>query len=264
MDTVLLTFFKTLKDVSVYSLYALLFNTIDRLLRAVRDSIEFKLAHLFHQDKNSFRRMFHAFEVYYITLAFAAFSIANYFIIPFVKLYTTGVTDTNYILPAVPILFVLINMLSAGRYPSDAMIHIAGHFKQTQASASIETTINLVISILLVPFLGIEGALIGTVVSSLFRTLYLILYVNKNINDRSPKSTFCCWIINFAVFMVSICMNRLIIVDLDSYGRIFGFCIPYAVGTVLIYFLVISLCMKDAFNTVVEVGKATIQRKKVK
>lgn len=263
VDTVLLTVFQTLKTVSVYSLYNLLFDTINRLLRVIRDSVEFKLAHLFHKDRQAFQKMYYAFEIYYITLAFTAFSITNYFILPFITLYTADVTDINYVIPAVSILFVLINLLSAGRYPSDAMIHIAGHFEQTQTSAVIETVLNAVISVILVPIMGIEGALLGTVISSLYRTNYLIIYVNKNILKRKMTDTYLCWGVNFCVFLFTMFINQFIVINLGSYTRVFAFCIPYAIGTALLYFLVVSMCMKRAFRSALSVGRTMIKNKKL-
>lgn len=261
VDTVLLTAFETLKTVSVYSLYNLLFSTINRLLRVVRDSLEFKIAHLFHEDREKFQIAFSVFEVYYITLAFAVFSVANYFVLPFVSLYTRDVSDAVYVIPILPVLFVLINLLSAGRYPSEAMIHIAGHFKQTQNSAAIETIINVVISIILVQFVGIAGVLLGTIISSLYRTVYLIDYVNKNIVGRRSKDTWLCWSINLFLFLITLVVNRMIVVDLDSYVSIFMFCIPYGFCTIILYVGVVSLLMRHSMDVLWRMGKLWNERR---
>ena len=262
VDTVLLTLFKSLKLVSVYSLYHLLFETVNRLLRSVRDALEFKIAHTFHNDKPTFLKMFRAFEVYYITFAFVVFSVANYFVLPFLTLYTREVTDINYIDPVYPILFVLINLLSAGRYPSDAMIHIAGHFRQTQNSAVAETVINIVTSVVLVQRFGIVGVLLGTIISSLYRTNYLIIYVNKNIIGRSMREIYLCWGINFVVFLLTVFINRFIILNLSSYVRIFAFCVPYTAAIAVIYFVVVSVCMPQNFRYLLSIIKRKKQLEK--
>ncbi len=262
IGAVLLTVFSTLKTVSVYSMYVLLFDMINRALRTVKDSLEFKIAHVFHTDRNAFLKLYKAFEVYIITFSFSLFSIANYFILPFLTLYTKGVTDVNYIDEYLPYLFVFINLLSAGRYPFDAMVHIAGHFKQTQNSAIIESVINVVASIILIQFFGIYGALLGAVLSSLYRTNYLILYVNKHIIGRSPKGTYKCWGINFVVYIFVALVSRYIVVNLDSYARIFAFCIPYAVIVVLLYLLVISLCEPQTFKYALNIAKNALRKKR--
>lgn len=261
LDTVILTVFRTLKEVSVYSLYALLLGIVNRILRVIRDAVEFKLANLFHTDRPAFLKMFRAFEVYYITLAFSVFSVLNFFILPFIAVYTAGVTDVNYIRSLLPILFVFINLLSAGRYPSEAMIYISGHFKQTQRSASVETWINLLSSVILVHIWGIEGVLLGTILSSLYRAVYLLQYVNRNIIGRSPAPAYLCWFVNIIVFLLTLFINRWIMVELDSYLKIMLFAIPYAAGTFVLYFTVVSVCMRDAFQTAkLLIAKAFLSR----
>ena len=247
VDTVILTIFK--------------FGTINRVLRAIKEALEFKIAHVFHKDKEAFRQLFRAFEVYYISFTFAVFSIANYFILPFITLYTKGVTDINYIDKFIPLLFVLINILSAVRYPSEALIHIAGHFKSTQSSAIIETVINIVTSLILVQFLGIAGVLVGTIISSFYRTNYLIVYVNKNIVGRGFGCTYLCWAANFATFAVTVFVNRFIVLNLDSYVKIFAFCVPYAICVTALHFIVISLVVPQAFRYVLNLIKRQVKAK---
>lgn len=264
VDTVILTVFRTLKEVSVYALYHLLFSAINRILRVIRDSVEFKVAHLFHKEKEKFMKVFPVFETYYITLSFAVFSVANYFVLPFIDIYTKDVSDAEYVLPMIPLLFVLINLLSAGRYPSEAMVHIAGHFKQTQKSAVIETIINLVTSIILVQFAGIAGVLMGTVISSLYRTNYLIHYVNKHIIGRKTSKTYLCWCVNVLVFLLTLVINQVITIRMDSYLKIFLFCVPYGIGTLLLYFGVVSFVMRREWCTIWSIGKSWIQNRRGK
>lgn len=262
VDTVLLTVFTNLKIVSVYSLYTLLLSMVTRVLQTIRDAVEFKIAHEYHTDRRNFLRMFETYEVYSITLVFSLFSVVNYFLLPFISLYTKGITDVNYIDQHLPFAFIIVQLLFAGRYPSDAMVHIAGHFRQTQTSAVVETVLNLSVSIILVQFFGIYGALMGTVVSSLFRTNYLILYVNKHIIGRNPFQSYKCWIVNFCVYSCVAYLNRLIAVPLDSYLRVFAFCIPYGIGTVILYFTVASALHPQAFRYALGIVKQVIDRKK--
>lgn len=255
VDTVLLTIFETLKTVSVYSLYNLLFSTVNRLLRVVRESVEFKIAHLYNKDNAKFNKVFDVFCVYYITLAFAVFTVVYYFILPFISLYTKDVADAEYVISELPLLFVIVNFLSAGRYPFEAMVHIAGHFKKTQKSAIIETVINLVVSIALVQSMGIVGVLIGTVTSSLYRTLYLIQYVNEKIVHRKNWNTYLCWCSNCLVFALIVHISAHMGINLNSYVSVFVFCIPYLFVVCALYFTIVSLCFPRTFRNAVEILK---------
>lgn len=61
----------------------------------------------------------------------------------------------------------------------------AGHFRQTQASAIIEAVINIVITVICVFKFGLVGVVCGTAVAMAYRTVYFVIYLNKNILRRS-------------------------------------------------------------------------------
>ena len=260
VDVVLLTIFSTLKTVSVYSLYNMLYGTINKVLYTVREALEFKIAREFHSDQLGFQTVFHTFEVYYMAFAFSLFSITTYFVTPFLRLYTQGVTDTEYILPHLPILFALINLLASGRHPLDVMIQVSGHFRMTQKSAILESTINIIASLIFIQLWGITGVLLGSVASTLYRLVYMIYYVNSCILDRKVIVSYRCWLINFLVFLIVLLLNRLIVVALDSYVKIFAFCIPYAIGNILLFFGSASVLEPEAFRYAHSIVKLVLRK----
>ena len=85
--------------------------------------------------------------------------------IPFVKLYTVGITDVNYIYTQLPLLFSLIQILSWSRYVSGNLTGIAGYAKQTSYISLLEAILNLTLSILFVYKYGIVGVLFATLIS---------------------------------------------------------------------------------------------------
>lgn len=257
IDTLLLTVFTTLKTVSVYSIYAMLFGMIARVLRTIKDSLEFKIAYTFHHDREKFIRLFQAYEVYYISFAFSLFTIVNQFILPFLSLYTKGVEDANYLNIYLPQLFVMINLVETVRYPSDAMIYIAGHFQQTKKSAWIETLINLVASIILVQLIGIYGVLVGTILSLLYRTVYLIAYVNKMIIGRGVRDTYCSFFFCFLLYFSITSLSGFIRFEYTGYLKLMLVCIPYSVCVILIYFVGVSVFMPKSFRFLKEAMKKT-------
>lgn len=260
VDIALLSLFTSLKVVSVYSMYNLLFNMVTNALQTIKDSIEFKIAKEFNKDRERFMKIYSIYEVCYITLAFALFTIACFFIHPFLRLYTSGVSDVEYIDPYLPFLFIAIQLLTAGRYPSDAMVHIAGKFRETQKSAMIETVINVGVSIVLVSIWGIYGVLMGTIVSSLFRTNYLIIYINRNILFRNCRATYKCWLTNLGSCLFILFINRFLQVQFKSYIGIFAFCIPYSLGVMSIYLITMFFFENSIFKSVWNIVKAYLSQ----
>lgn len=255
-DNIMLTVFCGLKVVSVYSMYAMVFSMVRTAQATLNSSPLFLLGQTFHADKKRFEQLYECYELYYITIVFAMYSIANYFILPFIKLYTVGVTDIEYMDKFLPHLFILIYLLSCGRNASNNVITFAGHFKQTQNRAIIEAAINLVVSFIAVNFLGIYGVLIGTIIALLYRTNDIIIYANRKILQRSCWKTYKRWIINMLVYCLLQFVNRYIYVDLSSYRKIVIIFFPYAIITAFIFLFVSSItdiatykCMKGILRT---------------
>ena len=64
------------------------------------------------------------------------------------------------------------------------MVIAAGHFKQMRVAAYGEAIVNIVSSCLLVVLLGLTGVAIGTVLATLFRFVYYVYYLSRNVLYR--------------------------------------------------------------------------------
>ena len=180
-DSILLTIFAGLSQVSVYAIYGLLFNMIKTAISTINDSLKFILGQKFNNDIVAFQKMNRAYENFFIAIVFALFTVTAFFIVPFLKLYTAGVTDVDYFMPNLPILFAILSILAYIRTPSNQIISFAKHYKETQWRCILETAINLSVSVALVIPFGIYGVLLGTIVALLYRTIDMIIYANKRI-----------------------------------------------------------------------------------
>ncbi|MBR1676858.1 MAG: polysaccharide biosynthesis C-terminal domain-containing protein [Clostridia bacterium] len=260
-DTILLTFFCGLKVVSVYSIYTMLFAMISTAISTITQSVVFKLGQTYNTSKEQFIKLFDAYEVYRTAIVFSLYSVANFFILPFIKLYTAGVSDINYIDDILPLLFISTYLLSSGRNSSSYVIQFAGHFKQTQWRSILESVINVVVSVIAVHFWGIYGVLIGTIAALLYRTNDMIIYANKKILKRNPWYSYRRWLINVAIFIVILFINRFLTPDLSSYLKIILWCIPYLAVTLILYFSIVSIVEKQSFRYIWSVVKNKMKKK---
>lgn len=221
-DVILLTFVCGFKTVSIYSMYVMLFDMVRTAVTAVNSSVNFVMGQTYQTDKKRFEKMFSAFETYNMTLTFSLYCVAGIFILPFLRLYTAGVSDINYIDSFLPYLFIGTYLLSNGRYAAFKVIEYAGHFKLTQSRAVLEAAINLTVSVICVFKFGIYGVLFGTIAGLLYRTVDMILYSSKRLLKRSPMKMFFKWFVNAALFAgATFLANRaLSCFSLDSYFNI--------------------------------------------
>lgn len=260
-DMIILSFFCGLMTVSVYSMYTLLFGMINTVLTTVCNSVIFTIGQSFHKNKEKFMKMYAAYELYYMTLVFALFSVANYFILPFIRVYTYGVNDISYVDKHLPILFISTYLLSSGRSASNYAIYFAGHFKQTQWRSLLEAAINIIVSLIAVQFFGIYGVLVGTIVALLYRTNDMIIYAGKKILNISVFVTYKRWIVNFLIFLLINFLNQFLKFNLDSYIDIFIVCVPYTICTLLLFFTVASISEPSTAKFVFSIIKNKINIK---
>ena len=106
---IILTLFGTLKVVSVYGIYNMVFGQLSSIVKTTfMQAPQSSFGRLFHSDRYKFED---AFELYEFILSFILFvicSIALVMILPFVSLYTNGVDDVSYVDIKLPVLFTLI------------------------------------------------------------------------------------------------------------------------------------------------------------
>lgn len=188
-DIILLTFFTNLTTVSVYTVYQMIFGAIESLINNFSTSMQYIFGQTYSKSLINYKKIYDAFELIFLNISFSFFSVTYLFITPFLKIYTLGITDANYLIPYLPVLFVSVRLLTSIRTITNQAITVSGHFETTQRIAILEAIINLILSLILINQYGIYGVLIGTIVALSVRVIYTIIYVNRNIINRSPFTT---------------------------------------------------------------------------
>lgn len=109
------------------------------------------------------------------------FGCVGILILPFVRVYTNGVSDANYMQPLFSVLISLANAVHCLRIPYHEMIKAAGHYKQTQSNYIVAAILNIVISVLTVNAFGLIGVAIGTLVAMVYQTIWMAIYDSRNL-----------------------------------------------------------------------------------
>ncbi|MEH7331270.1 polysaccharide transport protein [Neobacillus drentensis] len=187
---IIITIFLGLKEVSVFTTYNMVFSAITLLVTSFSSALFAGIGDLLVRgEKNRVIEVYNIFESVYYALIAWAFTTAFLLILPFIKIYTHGVSDANYIRPELAILFIAVGVISNIRVPAYTLVNSAGHFKETKYRALAEAIINLLASLILVQMFGTEGVLFGSICSYTFRTIDVLLYASRNILNASLKPT---------------------------------------------------------------------------
>ena len=187
-DVVVLTLFSTLKNVSIYYVYHLVVSGLYQAILVLTTGLQALFGDMYAKNEREKLKNTHEyFEWIFHNLIVLLFSCTFILIIPFVKIYTKGVDDTNYILPVFSGILTIAIAFCSLRSFYGILIKSIGHFKETQTGAIVEAIINIVISIIFVNFYGLIGVAIGTLIAMIYRTLYLISYIGKYILVRNNR-----------------------------------------------------------------------------
>lgn len=221
-DIMILTIFASMSTVSVYSVYNLVYSQFITLFQtAFGNALQGSLGRIYNKDRQSFERYFSLYETLFTILLFIICTITIIMILPFIRIYTSGVTDANYIDFWLPVLFTIILLMNLVRTPTGTVIIVAGAFKETQRDAIIEAVINLVASLALFFFtdLGMHGLLIGTIISYMYRSVTSIVYSYRHLIKSGVGKLLRTLTVNFAVsFILYYILAVLVPINATSWG----------------------------------------------
>lgn len=184
-DIFVLTLFTDAKIVSVYSIYNLILNSLRKVQIIFTTGLEGAFGDYWAKgQKKEFENHLDTFEFLIFSFTSVIFSCAGILILPFVKLYTKGVNDTQYILPVFSLISIITYATYCLRTPYLIAVQATGKYKETKNGAFVEAILNLLISLIGVKLFGLIGVMLGTLVANVFRTVQYDIYISKNLLSR--------------------------------------------------------------------------------
>lgn len=188
-DTIVLTVFSTLSNVSIYSVYFLVIKGVKTLFLSMTNGIQALIGELWAKQELEKLKGFFAWVEWVIhTGTTYVFSCTAALIVPFVQVYTFGINDANYIQPVFAVLLTLANAMHCLRLPYNIMVLAAGHYRQTQKNYIVAAILNILVSILTVKVWGLIGVAIGTLVAMTYQTMWLAVYDSRHFIFWSLKN----------------------------------------------------------------------------
>ena len=246
-STLILAFFCDLKVASVYAIFNMLFSMVRTALDTIGKGVAHIMGQTYNTDKELYLKYHDTYETYRMSLIFCLYAVALIFIIPFMRLYTEGVTDINYLDYNVAVLFVVTSLLSAARACESDLINYAQHFRKTQWRCVTEAVINIIAAMILTPIWGIYGVMIATIIALVYRANDMIIYANQVILNRSPWITYKRWLVNTAVFLLVLMVANHLPWDLSSYTSIIGYAFVCTLCSLIVFWGIASLTDYKSF-----------------
>lgn len=180
---IILTFItKDLKLISLYSIFNIVIAGVNGILSIFQSGLPASFGEIIAKgEKKTLQKSYNEFEFFYYSLITVIYSITFVTIMPFIKIYTSGITDFNYNMPIVGFLFVLNGLLFNLKTPQGMLVISAGMYKETRVQSTIQGVLIVLFGLILTPFIGIYGVLIAAIISNFYRDIDLLLFVPKKI-----------------------------------------------------------------------------------
>lgn len=181
-DNIVLTMFSTLGNVSIYSVYNVVIIGVKNALLSVTNGFQSLIGEMLAKKETMKLNAFFGFVEWFLhTGTTLVFGCTGVLIVDFVRVYTYGINDADYIQPLFAVLITIANAGHCLRLPYNILILAAGHYKQTQSNYIIAMILNIVVSIATVKMWGLVGVAIGTLIAMAYQTVWMAKYDSKNI-----------------------------------------------------------------------------------
>lgn len=249
-DTIVLTLFATLSDVSIYSVYFLVVKGVKQLFMSMTNGITSLIGELWaKQEINELNKTFSWTEWVIHTSTTFVFGLTAMLIVPFIKVYTLGIHDANYIQPLFAMLIVAANAGHCLRLPYNIIILAGGHYKQTQNNYIIAAILNVVVSVITVKAWGLIGVAIGTLVAMLYQTVWMAVYDSNNLIQWPLKNFAKQIFIDGMTVLIGFFATRIIIMSEITYIEWFFLAIKTAIIWIIIVYTINILFYKDKIES---------------
>jgi len=187
---IIATIFLSLHMVSVYSVFNMTVGGVTVLMGIFSSGLSASFGDVIvRKEQAVLQKAYQEFELIYYVLISWAFSCMAVMIMPFIRLYTARVTDTNYDLPVIGFLFVLNGLLASLRNPQGMLLISAGLYRETRWQVTIQALIAVVGGVIFVHFWGLAGILLGSILSSLYRDIEVLFYIPRKLTKLRVRST---------------------------------------------------------------------------
>lgn len=208
-NVVILTLFADAKVLSVYSVYYLVLGKAKSIMQIFTNGLEAAFGNMWANGEiKTLRKRFFMCEHGMYCFVCVVFCCIGVLILPFIRLYTAGVTDIKYTILSFAILATLTEASYCIRQPYVILVQAAGKYEETKKGAALEAIINIIIALLLVKPMGINGVIIGTLVANVFRTVQYEIFASKHILQVSLTKMYLKfgWTLFTSICTLSLCL----------------------------------------------------------
>ena len=209
---------KDLLLVSVFSIYNMIITGLHGMMSIFSSGLSAGFGDVIvKKETETLKKTYQEFELGYLSLMTVVYSVAMLTIMPFIKIYTKGVTDTNYYIPMVGFLIVLNGFLYNIKSPQSMILIAAGLYKESRIQTTIQGALMVVLGCILGYLYGIEGILLACIISNLYRDIDLLFFIPQKVTKLPVSNTLKRWGEMAGCFVLICLLGSLIPFEISNY-----------------------------------------------
>ncbi len=179
-----------MKLVSVYTVFYMIVGGVNSILGVFTSGLSAAFGDiLVRREQKALERAYDQFEFLYYSIIAAAYGVCLVMIMPFIRIYTQGITDAVYDLPLLGLLFVLNGLLFNAKTPQGMLVISAGLYRETRLQTTIQGLITVVVGAVLAPFWGLYGIMLASCLSNLYRDIDLLFFIPGQVTHLPVKTS---------------------------------------------------------------------------
>lgn len=176
--------------VSVFSVYQLVANGVQNICAVVTTGTQASFGDAIARgDKAALKRAYGEMCSLVGILSSAACVVALVLIDPFMVLYTSGISEINYVYPTLGFLLIVNVFLYHLKTPQGLMVVSAGKYRESRPYVIMQTVVLLVGATVGGAYFGLNGIAAGACLSNIYAAVYLIFFVPTKITGTRKRDT---------------------------------------------------------------------------
>lgn len=249
---VLATVFFSLTQVSIYSVYNIVFTGLNSLLGIFTNGLSASFGDVIARGElKTLQRAARDFELAYYILISVIYAVAYAAIMPFVSIYTAGITDANYYMPTLGATIVLSGFLYSIKNPQGMLVISAGLYKETRWRSTIQAVLIVGLGAALIPVLGLPGIAVGACLGDLYRDIDLAFYIPRYVTKTQPSKTLLRMLWAFLTCACSAFVCSLISFPTNNYFEWILLALMYVVISLVITMLSALLFYREGVKSII-------------
>ncbi len=263
--TIFIAFNFNFRLASVYSIYYLIILMIKMIINTVQVSVSEVFGNMVvSEDGKRIENVFNLMFFIYIIIGVFLTTCAAFLVMPFIALYTSELTDVNYIVPLLAFFIVIYSLVYCLYMPFYTLSNVYGLYKETYLQSLVTCIIALIISYVLTKYIGMSFVLTGLIFYYLISMIYRIVIITSRIDwftlKKLPSRLFLYVTLPLSAYYI----QQVYLNTISSWLLFICITIIIALVTIILIILYMLIFEKNMIFELIGYGKKIVKKKTIR